>query len=139
MARGRSSGSGGTSGGARRYPREARLGETIRQVVAEELLQIDDERLALVAVTGVEVDREMTRGTVWFDSMRGAEGDAEILAALGEHRKRLQAAIASQVQARRTPVLSFRPDEAIRSAERIDELLRADRERRADAQGGTEE
>jgi ribosome-binding factor A len=128
VARGRSSGSGGKSGGARRYPREARLGETIRQVVAEELLQIDDDRLALVAVTGVEVD-----------PMRGAEGDAEILAALGEHRKRLQAAIASQVQARRTPVLSFKPDEAIRSAERIDELLRADRERRTDAPGGTEE
>jgi ribosome-binding factor A len=139
MARGRSSGSGGRSGSARRYPREARLGETIRHVVAEELLQIDDERLALVAVTGVEVDREMTRGTVYFDSMRGVEGDAEILEAFAEHRRRLQSAIASQVQARRTPVLSFTPDEGIRSAERIDELLRADRERRTDVPGGTEE
>ena len=120
MARGRSSGSGGRSGSARRYPREARLGETIRHVVAEELLQIDDERLALVAVTGVE-------------------GDAEILDAFAEHRRRLQSAIASQVQARRTPVLSFKPDEGIRSAERIDELLRADRERRTDVPGGTEE
>lgn len=139
MARGRSSGSGGRSVGARRYPREARLGETVRQVVAEELLQIDDERLALVAITGVEVDREMTRGTVWFDSMRGDEGDAEILEAFAEHRRRLQAAIATQVQARRTPVLAFKPDEAIRSAERIDELLRADRERRTDTQGGAAE
>lgn len=135
MARGRSSGSGGRSGGARRFPREARLGETIRQVVAEELLQIDDERLALVAITGVEVDREMTRGTVYFDSMRGADGDAEILDAFAEHRRRLQGAIASQVQARRTPVLSFKPDEGIRNAERIDELLRADRDRRGDAAG----
>jgi len=139
MARGRSSGSGGRSGSARRYPREARLGETIRQVVAEELLQIDDERLSLVVVTGVDVDREMTRGTVYFDSMRGADGDARILEALGEHRRRLQAAIASQVQARRTPVLAFKPDESIRTAARIDEVLRADRERRIGQSGGAEE
>ena len=139
MARGWSSGSGGRSGSARRYPREARLGETIRQVVAEELLQIDDERLSLVVVTGVDVDREVTRGTVYFDSMRGADGDARILEALGEHRRRLQAAIASQVQARRTPVLAFKPDESIRTAARIDEVLRADRERRIGQSGGAEE
>jgi len=139
MARGWSSGSGGRSGSARRYPREARLGETIRQVVAEELLQIDDERLSLVVVTGVDVDREVTRGTVYFDSMRGADGDARILEALGEHRRRLQAAIASQVQARRTPVLAFKPNESIRTAARIDEVLRADRERRIGQSGGAEE
>jgi len=41
-------------------------------------------------------------------------------------RKQLQSAIATQVHARRTPVLEFRPDDAIRAAARIDEVLRND-------------
>jgi ribosome-binding factor A len=37
---------------------------------------------------------------------------------------RLQAAIGRQVRARKTPVLQFRPDDVIRTAERIDRILR---------------
>ena len=54
------------------------------------------------------------------------EGDYRILEALNEYRKRLQTAIASQIHARRTPILEFRPDEAIRAAARIEEVLRND-------------
>ena len=68
----------------------------------------------------------MRRAVVHFDSLQGAEGDAEVLEALGDHRRRMQTAIADQVRARRTPVLEFRPDETIRAAERIDEVLRRD-------------
>jgi ribosome-binding factor A len=102
------------------YPREARISET------EELLRIDDDRLAFVAITAIDVDAEMNRGIVYFDSLQGPEGDAQILAAFSHHRKQLQSAIATQVHARRTPVLEFRPDDAIRAAARIDEVLRND-------------
>ena len=64
-----------------------------------------------------------------FDSLAGEEGDAVIVEALDEHRVRLQASIARQIRAKKTPILDFRPDDVIRSAERIDEILRADRER----------
>jgi len=47
-----------------------------------------------------------------------------VLDALAGHRRRLQAAIGRQIHARKTPVLVFRPDEVIRSAERIEEILR---------------
>ena len=40
----------------RRYPRTARVNELVREVVAEELERIDDERLELVTVTGVDVE-----------------------------------------------------------------------------------
>jgi ribosome-binding factor A len=113
----------------RRTERTARLSETLREVIADELAKIDDDRLTLVTVTSVDVDSEMNRGIVYFDSMVGEDGDDEIVAALGEHRKRLQSEIARQVQARRTPVLQFAPDETIRAAARIDELLRRDAER----------
>lgn len=108
------------------YPRAARMSETVREVVADELMRIDDDRLAFVTITAVDVDSEMNRGIVYYDSLQGTEGDEHILEALGEHRKRLQSAIAKQVQSRRTPVLQFRPDETIRAANRIDELLRND-------------
>ena len=108
------------------YPREARISETVREVVAEELLRIDDDRLAFVAITAIDVDAEMNRGIVYFDSLQGPEGDAGILAAFSHYRKQLQSAIATQVHARRTPILEFRPDDAIRAAARIDEVLRND-------------
>ncbi len=44
--------------------------------------------------------------------------------ALGEYRIKLQAVIARQVRARKTPILEFRPDDVLRSAERIDQILR---------------
>ena len=110
----------------RRVERTARLGETLREVIADELARLDDERLGFVTITTVDVDSEMRRAVVYYDSLQGEEGDAEVLEALGDHRKRMQTAIADQVRARRTPVLEFRPDETIRAAERIDEVLRRD-------------
>ncbi|MGA1143694.1 MAG: 30S ribosome-binding factor RbfA [Ilumatobacteraceae bacterium] len=119
----------------RRVARTARLSETLREVIADELAKIDDDRLGFVTITSVDVDSEMNRGIVFYDSMLGAEGDEQILEALNDHRKRLQSVIADQVRARRTPVLQFRPDDAIRAAQRIDEVLRQDEIRRKELFG----
>lgn len=116
-------------GGGRKYPRSARVGETLREIIAEDLVRFDDERLAFVTVTGIDVDPELNRAIVFFDSLSGEEGDEEIIEALAEYRIRLQSSVAKQIRAKKTPILDFRPDMAIRSAERIDEILRADRER----------
>jgi ribosome-binding factor A len=118
------------SSSAHRYPREARLNEILREVIADELTRIDDERLEFVTVTSVDVDAELNRGIVFFDSLAGEAGDEAILEVLEEHRRRIQSSIGKQVRAKKTPVLEFRPDEVIRAAERIDKVLRADRDRR---------
>jgi ribosome-binding factor A len=112
-----------------------RVARTLREVIADELAKIDDDRLGFVTITSVDVDSEMNRGIVFYDSMQGAEGDEQILEALNDHRKRLQSVIADQVRARRTPVLQFRPDDAIRAAQRIDEVLRQDEIRRKELFG----
>lgn len=93
-------------------------------MLAEELVRIDDERLTFVTVTRIEVDPEMNRAVVHYDSLAGEDGDAAILEAFAIHRIRLQAAIARQVRAKKTPILTFRPDEVIRSAERIERILK---------------
>jgi ribosome-binding factor A len=123
MARGRNS-------GGHRYPRSARVGGTLQEIIADELVRIGDERLEFVTVTSIEVDNELNRAHVYFDSLAGEEGDDEIVEALGEHRVRLQKAIARQIRAKKTPILDFRADVVLRSAERIDDILREDRRRR---------
>jgi ribosome-binding factor A len=108
----------------RQAPRTARLNQLLREVVAEELSRIDDERLELVSVTQIDVDADLNRAIVYFDSLAGVTGDPVVLEALSEHRWRLQSAIGRQIHARKTPVLQFEPDDVIRSAERIEEILR---------------
>jgi ribosome-binding factor A len=112
-----------------KYPRSARVSTTLQEIIADELVRIDDERLTFVTVTGIDVDPELNRAIVFFDSLDGEEGDDEIIEAFAEHRIRLQGSIAKQIRAKKTPILDFRPDMAIRSAERIADILRADRAR----------
>jgi ribosome-binding factor A len=114
-----------TNTSSHRYPRTARLNESLREVLAEELVRIDDERLELVTFTAIDVDAEMNRATVFFDSLRGEEGDSEILEALHAHRVRLQGAVGRQVRAKKTPVLTFKPDVVIRAAEHIEQILQS--------------
>jgi ribosome-binding factor A len=120
--------------GGHRYPRTARLNETLREIIADELVRVDDERLSLVTVTQIDVDQELNRAIVYFDSLDGPDADETIADVLGEHRARLQSAIARQIRTKKTPILTFQPDEVIRSAERIDDILRADRRRTDDAE-----
>ena len=107
-----------------RYPREARLSQSLRQVIAEELVALDDEHLDLVTITSIDVDPEMNRAIVFFDSLRGEDADGEILEALARYRVRLQSSVARQIRSKKTPILEFRPDEVIRAAERIERILR---------------
>jgi ribosome-binding factor A len=120
-------------------PRTARLNELLRQILADELLEIGDERLEHVSITSVDVDSELNRAIVFFDSMAGEAGDATVLEALSGLRIRLQRAIADQMRARRTPILEFRPDEVIRHAERIDTILRETKLVNPDGVPGTDE
>ena len=113
--------------GGHRYPRSARLSETLREVIAEELVKIDDERLAFVTITAIDVDNELNRAYVYFDHLEGEESDAELLEVLEQHRRRIQSSINKQMRTKKTPVLVFRPDDVIRAAERIEDIIRADR------------
>lgn len=113
--------------GGHRYPRSARVSETLREIIADELVRIDDERLALVTITAVDVDNELNRAIVYFDSLDGEESDDQLVDVLEGHRRRIQTSINRQIKAKKTPVLQFRPDDVIRAAERIETILRSDR------------
>jgi ribosome-binding factor A len=105
----------------RRYSRLDRVNEALREVLADELERIDDERLELVTVTGVKVEADLRHARVWFDTLQPQE---PVAAALVQHRTRLQAAIGRQLRLKRTPELNFSPDPAIAVGARVEEILR---------------
>ena len=105
-----------SSGAPRGFDRTDRLNELLTRLLAEELERIDDVRLDLVTVMGVDTDRDLSQAKVY---VTGGAADDEVIEALGEHRSRLQRAIADRARLRRTPPLVFRVDEAARSAARF--------------------
>jgi ribosome-binding factor A len=111
---------------ARRYDRTARVNEVVREVLADELERLADPQLGLLTITGVEVTADLRQATVYYSALIPAEGEAEhgVAEALGAARPQLQAAIARQVRMKYTPQLVFREDPAIRTGERVDEILR---------------
>ncbi len=104
--------------------RSSRLNELLREIIAEELNRIDDERLDWVSITHVRTDRSLDRAVVMFTAALGeAEDEIALVEVFEEHRKRLQAAIGRQTNLRRTPPLLFEPDLHLRNASRIEDLL----------------
>ncbi|MBS1264629.1 MAG: Ribosome-binding factor A [Acidimicrobiaceae bacterium] len=109
------------AGGRRGYDRTDRLNSLLFRILAEEFELIDDERFGFLTVTGVSTDRDLTTASVFVTS--DARGE-DLFEALEEHRPRLQRAVAEQARLRRVPPLRFVSDEAVRSADRIEAILR---------------
>lgn len=129
---------------ARDYPRTARLNELLREIIGEELERIDDDRLDVVTVISVDTESDLRRAVVYYDCLDGEEGDEDALAALGDARVKLQAAIGRQARVKRTPELRFVPDPAVRTGARIDAVLAdigpiTDVEVDPDVYGGTDD
>lgn len=108
----------------RDYPRTARVNQLLREIIGDALVDSDDDRLATVAITDVDVDPELRSAVVYFDHRDGEEADAAVLEALDEVRGRLKVTIGREARIRRVPDLRFRPDPGVRAGERIDEVLR---------------
>ncbi len=109
---------------SRDYPRTARLNHLFQEILAEELERIDDERLELVTIMSVDVDGDLHRAVVYYDTLTGEDDDERVLLVLGELRHRLQGAIGRQARVKRTPELIFKPDAVGRGAARLEEVLR---------------
>ena len=109
---------------ARDYPRTARLNQLFQEILAEELEKVDDDRLDMVTIMSVDCESDLRRATVYYDTLAGEDDDERVLEALGEHRHRLQGAIGRQARVKRTPELVFAPDDVVRAAARLEEVLR---------------
>ena len=106
------------------------MDKLIQAVVAESLERNQDDRLALVTVTGVHVDPDLRHGVVFY-ATRGP-ADEDITEALEEARVALQRDIGKEVRMKRTPLLRFERDPAMDAGWRIEEILKRQREGRSD-------
>jgi len=114
---------GRRSGGRplRQFPRQARVNESLREVLADALERLadTDERMGLLTITAVECDPDLRHARVLFSSL-----DDEMQLVLSEARARLQLAISQQVRLKRTPQLRFEADPAVATGSRIEDILR---------------
>lgn len=120
----------------RSYPRMARVNELLREVLAEALVEMDDDRLVDVTITNVTAETDIGSAVVHFDVLGGADADDEVLEAFEEIRSRLQSTINRETHLKQTPRLTFAPDPVVRSAARIEDVLRGLRGSEADGPGG---
>jgi ribosome-binding factor A len=109
---------------ARDYPRTARLNTLVRDILARELVRIDDERLEFVVLTSVVVDGDLKRAVAYYDHSRGDEADEEIVEAFDQHRPRLQKAVGREAHIKRTPEMRFELDGVLRNAQHLESVLR---------------
>jgi ribosome-binding factor A len=110
----------------RQFSRTDRVGELVREIVASELERIGDERLELVTITDVNVDGSLEHADVFYSALQAEEDGRldEVAEALEEQRWPVQLVVNREVRARKTPQITFRPDEVLTSALRVEEILR---------------
>ena len=106
----------------RGYERTERLNELLVRILAEEVERLDDDRLGLITITGVETDRNLSQAQVFVIA---EVPDEELIDLLDEHRARLQRAISERSRLRPVPPLVFVADETARAADRLAAILRA--------------
>jgi ribosome-binding factor A len=92
----------------------------LREIIGEELRRINDDYVAYITVTDVDVDNELTRARVYFSTLNLEDKDLEGLYA---HMGRIRKAIARQGNMRRVPDLEFHIDPGLRAGTRVGEIL----------------
>lgn len=103
--------------------RMLRVNSILKEVLAEEIERLSDERLELVTVTGVDTSPDLRHAVVYVDVLQDAQR-ADAVAALNKAAPRLRGLIGRQVRMKYTPDLRFEIDPAVVSGSRIEQILR---------------
>jgi ribosome-binding factor A len=104
-------------------PRTERVGEELREILAEEVLRLKDPRIGFVTITGVTVSADLHRARVFYTAFGEERERAATRAALRSAAPHLRHQLGSQVHIKVTPELEFVEDPSIERAERIDRIL----------------
>jgi ribosome-binding factor A len=103
--------------------RARRVGDRIREELSEILQrEVHDPALALVTITGVDVDREFGYATVYVTSSDPLRQE-DILAGFSRARGFLRSSLAARIPLRSFPRLRFRYDSSVDEGARIEDLL----------------
>jgi ribosome-binding factor A len=100
-----------------------KVNEQLREVVAEAVVGLKDPRIGFLTITGVECAPDLRRATVFYSVLGTEQEVASTAEALASASRKLQAAVASEVRLKYTPVLAFRVDPSIEQGSRISKIL----------------
>jgi len=85
--------------------------------------QINDPRVQMVTVTGVEVTPDASRANVYFTVLGGPEEVEETLVGLQSAAGYLRRELGQRLRLRNTPELIFEWDSSLERGERISDIL----------------
>lgn len=110
-----------------------KVNSTLREVLAEEIERLNDGRLDMVSVTGVDTAPNLRHAIVYIDVL-GPESGEGAIEALQRASKRLQSTIGREIRMKYTPTLDFKIDPGISGGDRIDEILRSLKDDRSEGE-----
>lgn len=113
------------------FSRGQRVAEQIRRELAELIrLEVKDPRVGFISLTDVELSADFAHAKVFFSSMGGEEGLAEILHGLRRASGFLRRELGKRVRIHTLPELHFIYDSSLEQGSRlsalIDEAVRSD-------------
>jgi ribosome-binding factor A len=103
--------------------RMRRVNESVRQVLAEALLELKDPRIGLVTVTGVDTTSDLRQAKVFVSVFGSARKRRASLQGLTAAHGLLQARLARELRMKRTPQLTFEYDPTVERGVRMTHLI----------------
>jgi ribosome-binding factor A len=103
--------------------RPERLGEVLKQEIAELLRQLKDPRIGFVTVTSVDVSNDLRYAKVFVSVLGSAEEQKATMDVLDKAQGRLRAEIGRRIRLRYTPEVSFKLDHSISEGVRLVDLI----------------
>ena len=105
------------------FKRSARVGDLIRQEVADILLnKIKHKDLGFVTVTGAKISDDLRHATIYL-SVMGDDDGKKTLHKISSSSSFIRGELAKRLQMKFVPSLSFRIDESIAYGRKIDTIL----------------
>jgi len=100
-----------------------RVNESLREVIAGEILLLKDPGVGFVTVTGVAVTPDLRAARVYYSVLGDDEEKKATQAALDRAAPRIQRAVGREIRMKFNPVLEFVFDESVEKGLRMDKLL----------------
>ena len=105
------------------FKRSARVGDLIRQEVADILLnKIKHKDLGFITVTGAKISDDLRHATIYL-SVMGDDDGKKTVHKISSSSSFIRAELAKRLQMKFVPSLSFRIDESIDYGRKIDNIL----------------
>jgi ribosome-binding factor A len=103
--------------------RMRRVNLLVQAVVAEAVADLKDPRIGLVTVTGCEIARDLSAGTVFFSVFGNEKKRRATEAGLASAHGFLQSRVGKELKLKRTPQLTFEYDPTVEHGVRMTKLI----------------